>query len=74
MKKSYVFKIDCANCAAKVENAIRQIEGVISAKASFMAEKLVLEAEDDKFDAVFEEVIKTAKKIEPDCEIRAKGK
>ena len=69
MKRAYVFKIDCANCAAQVENAISKLEGVESVKVSFMAEKLVLSAPDDIYDTVFEEAVKTAKKIEPDCEI-----
>lgn len=70
MKK--VFKLedlDCANCAAKMERAIKKIDGVASANVSFMSQKLTLEADDARFDAIMKEVIKTCKKIEPDCVI-----
>ena len=43
MKK--VFKLedlDCANCAAKMENAISKIEGVESANVSFMTQKMTI--------------------------------
>ena len=69
MKKHYKFEIDCANCAAKVEDAIKKIDGVNNATVSFMAQKLLLEADDDKFDAVLKDAVKTAKKVEPDFEI-----
>lgn len=70
MKK--VFKLedlDCANCAAKMERAIKKIDGVASANVSFMSQKLTLEADDARFDAIMKEVIKTCKRIEPDCVI-----
>ena len=37
--------LDCANCAAKLERAIREIEGVVFASVSFMTQKLTLETE-----------------------------
>ena len=70
MKK--VFKldeVDCANCAAKIETAIKELPGVKNASVSFMAQKLLLEADDDKFDAVLKDAVKAAKKVEPDFEI-----
>ena len=37
MKKSYkLIDLDCANCAAKMENAIKKIDGVNDASVSFM--------------------------------------
>lgn len=69
MKKKFKCEVDCANCAAKLEDAIKKIEGVTDAKVNFMMQKLTLEAEDDRFDQVFDEVIRTAKKIEPDTVI-----
>ena len=68
MKKNYKIEIDCANCATKVESAINDIDGV-KAKMSFMAQKLVFEADDASFDAKLAEAVKIAKKIEPDFEI-----
>lgn len=69
MKKRYKFVIDCANCAAKVEEAVKKIDGVNSVSINFMAQKLVLDADDARFDDVLAEVVATAKKVEPDCEL-----
>ena len=73
MKK--VFKLadlDCANCAAKMERAISQIDGVQKATVSFMAQKLTLEADDARFDEIVKEAVKCVKKVEPDCEVVVK--
>ena len=71
MKKTFSMNnLDCANCAAKMEKLILKIDGVTGATVSFFAQKLVLEAEDDKFDAIFAQAEKICKKVEPDCEIR----
>lgn len=70
MKK--VFKLedlDCASCAAKMEAAINKIEGVNAATISFMAQKLTIDVDDSKFDAIMKEAAKICKKIEPDCRI-----
>ena len=67
MKKRYKFVIDCANCAAKVEEAVKKIDGVNSVTVNFMAQKLVLDADDARFDEILKEVAATAKKVEPDC-------
>ena len=69
MKKHYKFEIDCANCAAKVEDAIKKIDGVNNATASFMTQKLTLDADDARFDEILQKVVAAAKKIEPDCEL-----
>ncbi len=70
MRKAFKLQdLDCANCAAKMENAIKNIEGVKSASISFMTQKLVLEADDDRFDAVLDEAQHACKKFEPDCVI-----
>ena len=72
MKKHYKFEIDCANCAAKVEEAIKKIYGVNGATVSFMTQKLTLDADDARYDEILQQVITTAKKIEPDCELHLK--
>ena len=69
MKKHYKFEIDCANCAAKVEAAVKKIDGVNDATVNFMAQKLVLDADDARFDEILKEVEAVAKKVEPDCEL-----
>lgn len=73
MRKSYkLLDLDCANCAAKMEDAIRKIDGVLSATVSFMSQKLTIETEDGRMDAVMKEVVRACKKVEPDCEILLK--
>ena len=71
MKKKFKLEdLDCANCAAKMEDAIKKLDGVTDASVSFMQQKMTVEAEDDKdFDAIMEQVVKVCAKVEPDCKI-----
>lgn len=70
MKKTFKLQdLDCANCAAKMERAIQQVEGVISANVSFMTQKLSIEIADENFDSVWKEVKKKANKANPDVTI-----
>lgn len=59
--------LDCANCAAKMENAIRKIEGVESVTINFMTQKMTLEADESAFDEIIRQAKKVCKKVEPDC-------
>ena len=73
MKKKFkLTDLDCANCAAKMEDAIKKIPGVNDANVSFMMQKMTIDAEDDKFDAIMEEVVRVCAKVEPDCKILMK--
>ncbi len=69
MKKVFKIEVDCANCAAKVEKAISKIEGVKEVNINFMTQKMLFEAEDEKFDELLKLAIKTGKKVEPDFEV-----
>ncbi len=70
MKKTFkLIDLDCANCAAKMETAIRKIDGVKDATVSFMTQKMTIEADDERFDDIVKEAVKVCKKVEPDCEI-----
>lgn len=70
MKKKFKLEdLDCANCAAKMEEAIKKIAGVSDANVSFMAQKMTIEAEEDRFDEIMKEVVKVCAKVEPDCKI-----
>lgn len=70
MKKVFRLKdLDCANCAAKMERAINKIDGVNSATVSFMSQRLTVDADDNRFDGVMDEIEKVCKKVEPDCVI-----
>ena len=61
--------LDCANCAAKMEDGIRKIDGVTSASVSFMTQKLVIEADDDRFDEIMKKVVDVCAKVDSDCKI-----
>ena len=69
MKKTFKIEIDCADCARKVEEAASKIDGVKACTVNFLTEKMTVEADDAKFDEIIKKVKKTAKRIEPDCEI-----
>lgn len=70
MKKRFQLEdLDCANCAAKMEEAIKKLEGVNDATVSFMAQTLTIDADDDKFDKIMKDVKKCIQKVEPDCTI-----
>ncbi len=70
MKKVFKIEVDCANCAAKVEKAISKIEGVKEVNINFMTQKMLFDAEDEKFDELLKLAIKTGKKVEPDFEVK----
>lgn len=69
MQKKFKIEVDCANCAAKIETAVKALPGVQRASVSFMTQKMLLEAEDDRFEEILQQVVRAAKKIEPDFEI-----
>ena len=73
MKKHFKLRdLDCANCAAKMEEAIKKLDGVNSATVSFMTQKLTLDADDARFDEILQQAVKVCKKVEPDCTILVK--
>lgn len=70
MRKSFKLdEIDCANCAQKLEDAIRKLDGVNDARVNFLTQKLTLTADDADFESVLNRVIDLTAQIEPDCEI-----
>ena len=70
MKKKFKLEdLDCANCAAKMEEAIKEIPGVTSASVNFLAQKLTLEAADDVFDEIVKKAADCISKVEPNCKI-----
>ena len=71
MKKTFMLEdLDCAHCAAKMEDAIHKLEGVNKATVNFLAQKMTVDAVDDRFDEIMQEIVKVCKKVEPDCEIK----
>ena len=69
MKKAFKIQVDCADCAANIEEAISRIEGVDSVVVNFMTQKLKLEADDELFDSLVDEAQRVGSKIEPDFTI-----
>ncbi len=70
MKKTFKLQdLDCANCAAKMENGVRKIPGVRSVTVSFMSQRMTLEADDADFDAIVREAVEVCRRVEPDCKI-----
>ena len=70
MKKQFkLLDLDCASCAAKMEQAIRKLDGVHGATVSFLAQKLTLDTDDARFDEILRQVITVCRKVEPDCTI-----
>lgn len=70
MKKSYKIEVDCANCAAKMEEAAKKTNGIKDAVVNFMALKMNVEFEDGADPKeVMPIVLKNCKKVEDDCEI-----
>ena len=70
MKKTYGIEVDCANCAAKMEDMANKTTGVANATVSFMTQKMKVEfAEGAEQKKVMNDVLKACKKVEPDCEI-----
>ena len=68
MKKKFkLTDLDCANCAAKMEDAIKKIDGVTDANVSFMMQKMTIEADESRFDDIMKEVVDVCQKVEPDC-------
>lgn len=70
MKKSYpLVGLDCANCAQKMEDAIRKLEGVQEVNVSFLTQKLTLTINDEAQDQIMKKIVKICRRVEPDCEI-----
>lgn len=70
MKKKFKLQdLDCANCAAKMEDAIRKLDGVNDASVSFLTQKLTLDADDERFEEILDQAAKVCRRVEPDCKI-----
>ena len=73
MKKVFKMEdLDCANCAAKMEAAIRKIEGVEDATVNFMTQKLTLVCDEENLEQILKKAQAAVKKVEPDCRIVVK--
>ena len=70
MKKTFkLIDLDCANCARKMEDAIKKLDGVTNASVNFLTQKMTIEGDDARFDDIVKQAVKACKKVEPDCEV-----
>lgn len=70
MKNTFMLKgLDCANCAAKIENKVQKIKGVQNATVNFMTGKMIIECEEENKEDIIKEAKKIVKKIEPDTQV-----
>ncbi len=73
MRKVFVMEdLDCAGCAAKMEDAIRRLEGVTYVCISFMSQRMTLEADDAVFDEVVSKAAKAIRRVDADCRLVVK--
>ena len=71
MKITYKLRdLDCANCAAKMENAIAKLPEVSAVTVSFMTQKMIVENAEGVDEAEgLAKIEKTIHRVEPDCEV-----
>ncbi len=71
MKKRFDLEnLDCANCAAKMEDGIKKIEGILDARVSFITQKLIIEANEEDFDEIITQAAQVCKKVDSACKIK----
>ena len=70
MTKTYKIEVDCANCAAKMEEAANKVSGIAKATVNFMTQKMKVEFEEGADEeSTMKAALKACKKVEDDCEI-----
>lgn len=70
MEKQFKIEVDCASCAAKIEDAISKTDGIIDCNVNYIMGKMTVKFEDGADEKkLLKQMNKTARKIEPDCEI-----
>jgi len=58
--------LDCADCALQLEGKLKKIDGVNDININFMALKMNLDVDDQKYNTVVEEIKKVTSKFEPE--------
>lgn len=69
IKKYKIENLNCVNCARKMEEKASKLRGVSSVHINFMTEKIRIEAEDDLFPGIVDDVEKVCQTINEDFEI-----
>lgn len=68
-KEIFVREIDCPSCAMKIERRVQRLEHVDSAILQFIAETLVVEADEKYMDEILTQTKQIIYDVEPDAEI-----
>ena len=70
MTKTFMMEdLDCANCARKMEDAIAKIDGVTEVHVNFLTQKMILTADDARFDEIVKLAAKACRRVDPDCRV-----
>ena len=70
MRKTYILEdLDCAHCAAKIEEAVGKLDGVSKSTVTLLTQKLVIEVEEEKAASIVKDIKAIVKKFEPDVEV-----
>ncbi len=70
MTKTYKLQdLDCANCARKMEDAIRKLDGVTEVHVNFLTQKMILTADDARFEDIVKEAVKCIRRVDSECRV-----
>lgn len=70
MKKTFMMEdLDCAHCAAKMEEQVRKLEGVYEVSINFFAQKMIIEMDEERADDIMKQAQRAVKKVDPNCSI-----
>lgn len=70
MTKTYKLQdLDCANCARKMEDAIRKLDGVTEVHVNFLTQKMILTADDARFEEIVREAVKCIRRVDSECRV-----
>ncbi len=60
-----VQNLDCAACAATIEEELNKVEGVKQARVDYAKKQIHVQSTEDRDDAFFQSLIAEAKRVEP---------
>ena len=62
--------LDCANCAAKMEDGVSKISGVEKVTVSFLMQKMTIVAPEEQMEDILKQAEKVVRKVEPDVVLK----
>ena len=65
IKEYHISGLDCANCAAKLEHKLKNINGLESVNINFFNRKMYIKVEEDNLERVYKEILRITRKVEP---------